>query len=316
MLIGVDLGGTTMKAGLFKSDFTLIDEVYASTQSNRGSEVVMEQIVESIELLLNRNTGTAAVRAIGIGVPGLLDRKSGTSLFSPNFTNWDHVPVAAIVANAFDVPVVIDNDVRMNLYGEWQFGVGQGKGNLVVITIGTGLGSGIVLNNQMVYGHTSGAGEIGHMNMYREGRACNCGSSGCLGRYVSGRGIVRTVQERISAGESSIMTEWTQGNLNELTAEMVSAAFDAGDFLAQDVWKRTGELFGFGLANVINLFNPEVIVIGGGVAQAGERLLAPARQVVNQHALQLSRDSCELVQSTLLHRAGMLGAAYSASMSC
>ncbi|WP_155431211.1 ROK family protein [Secundilactobacillus folii] len=310
MFIGVDLGGTNIKIGLLDDDLHVQDRLKVTTESETNSQVVMTNLVNGIKkIIAQTGTSTTQVRAIGIGVPGQMDIKSGVSIFSPNFFNWDNVPVAEIVQNAFHIPTAIDNDVRVNLYGEWQFGAGAGKDDVLMVTLGTGLGAAMIADGRMLYGKSNSAAELGHLNMYRHGRPCACGSSGCLGRYVSARGIVKTVREHLAAHETSVMTDWVNDNEDNLTAAMVSTAYDQHDQVAREVMLETGELLGYGLSSAINLFNPERVIIGGGVAQAGDRLLQPARAVVAGHALKVAREVCDIVPAKLGPWAGMVGAA-------
>lgn len=243
-------------------------------------------------------------------------------ILSPPFSPWsfkkftkeatlfsDNIHVVNYMKNYFEFPVYIDNDVRVNLYGEWQFGAGTDYKNLILITLSTGLGSGIVNEGKVLYGTTSSAGEIGHMNMYREGRPCRCGSSGCLGRYVSAVGTVKTFTDKLEQGRSSMILEWVGEDWTTITARMISEAYDLGDSLAIEVMHETGKTLGFGLSNVINLFNPEVIIIGGGMSAAGDRLLNTVRDTVEKHALRLSSRACKIVQAKLGGQAGMIGAA-------
>lgn len=209
----------------------------------------------------------------------------------------------------YDFPTFIDNDVRANLYGEWQQGAGRGYNNLVLITLGTGLGSGIVNDGKVIYGTSYSAGEIGHMNMYRHGRPCKCGSSGCLGRYVSAIGMVNTFKEKLKEGRTSIIQTWTKDQVEQITALMISEAYELGDALSMEVMQETGTILGFGLANVVNILNPDLIIVGGGMAAAGDKLLQPVRETVHQHALKLSSSKCKIVQAELGSRAGTIGAA-------
>lgn len=312
-IIGVDLGGTNIKVSVFDAKFKKLGENRAPTGAADGWQAVLERIDGCTRELLDQYSLTMEqVAAAGMGIPGLMDRKVGISQFSPNFTDWKDVPVSAWFREKWGVPVFIDNDVRVNLYGEWKFGAGRDRENLVLLTLGTGLGSGIVMDGRVLYGATGSAGEVGHMNMYREGRPCRCGSSGCLGRYVSALGMLRTFREKLDSGRESVVSNWVK-NSEEITAKMISEAFDLGDSTAIETLTETGELLGFGLVNLINLFNPERVIIGGGMAAAGERLLAPARKVVQEHALEISRNACDLVTAQLGDAAGMLGAAYYAS---
>lgn len=308
--IGVDLGGTNIKSSIFTKDFTLVQQRRDDTQADKGSKVVLQRMLESIlQLLKSTNIETKDVECIGIGVPGLLNRFTGISQFSPNFLDWENVNVSSFFEENLHIRTFIDNDVRMNLYGEWYFGAARDKKNVVLLTLGTGLGSGVVIDGNVLYGTTSCVGEIGHMNMYREGRNCRCGSSGCLGRYVSAIGLVRTIKEKIESGQKSILQEWTNNNLDKITAKMASDAFDEDDRVAVEAFHETGEILGFGLVNVINLYNPEIIVIGGGMSAAGDRLLKSTRAVIEARALKISREACQIVLATLGDSSGMLGAA-------
>ena len=309
-LIGIDLGGTNIKSAIFTVNFEKIAECRMDTQAEKGSEMVLLRMLKSIkELLIVSNIKESQIRCIGIGVPGLLDNKAGISKFSPNFSNWENVHVSEWFESKLKLPTFIDNDVRMNLYGEWSLGAGKGKKNVVLVTLGTGLGSGVILDENVLYGATGSVGEIGHMNMYRSGRECRCGSSGCLGRYVSALGILRTLKEKIQGGKQSVIYDWVNGDYDKITAQMISKAFDEGDPVAMNTLYETGEVLGYGLVNVINLYNPECIIIGGGVSAAGDRLLKRTREIVEEKALRISRNACEIVTSSLGDASGMLGAA-------
>lgn len=313
-IMGMDLGGTNIKTSLFTKDFSVVAEQRTPTMVSLGSEGVLQRMADNIrELLLKAGAAAEEVEVMGMGVPGLLDIEKGISLFSPNFPQWENVPIAGWFKERLGIPVFIDNDVRVNLYGECYFGAGKGKKNVVLLTLGTGLGAGVMIDGHILYGATGSMGEIGHMNMYREGRPCRCKSSGCLGRYVSALGLLRTVKEKIEAKEKTVLTDWVK-DPEEITAEMVSRAFDEGDQLAREAMEETGEILGFGLVNVINLYNPECVIIGGGMSAAGERLLSKAREVVDTHALEISRKACTIVTASLGDASGMLGAAKAASI--
>ncbi|MCM3783499.1 ROK family protein [Neobacillus mesonae] len=309
-IIGVDLGGTNIKAAIFTTEFRTLTEISRPTEAAKGSGHVLSRMVDTIRELLNSmNLTEADIECMGMGIPGLLDPQEGLSIFSPNFPNWENVHVVNEMKQHFQFPAYIDNDVRVNLYGEWRHGAGTGYRNIFLITLGTGLGSGIVNDGRVLYGTTSSAGEIGHMNMYREGRPCKCGSSGCLGRYASAIGMVNTLIEHLERGQQSVIKEWIAGDYTKITAKMISDAYDLGDQTAINVMHETGRILGFGLSNVINLFNPEIVIIGGGMSAAGERLIGAVRDTVSHHALKLSREACRIEQAQLGGKAGMIGAA-------
>ncbi|MBU3216055.1 ROK family protein [Clostridium estertheticum] len=309
-IIGVDLGGTNIKVALFNLDLKLIVEVRKSTEAQNGPAYVLNKIIHIVEDMIgDLNITEKSIYCMGMGIPGLLDPYEGKSFFSPNFPGWENIHVVNEMKKKFHFPVFIDNDVRVNLYGEWLYGAGLNSKNLILITLGTGLGSGIVMDGKVMYGETASAGEIGHMNMYREGRPCKCGSSGCLGRYVSAVGMVNTFIEKLNKGRNSIIEEWVNYDNSNIEAHMISKAYDLHDNLAIEVIHETGRILGFGLANVINLFNPEIIIVGGGMSLAGDRLLNTVRETINDHALKISSNACRVVQAKLGDCAGMIGAA-------
>lgn len=309
-IIGIDLGGTNIKAGLFTGHRKLVREQSVPTEAAQSPAHVLTRIRGTADRLMREEgIGPTDIAAMGLGIPGLLDPETGLSIFSPNFPGWENIHIVREMGEHYDFPVFIDNDVRVNMMGEWKHGAGRGVDNLLLLTLGTGLGSGIVHEGKVVYGTTFSAGEIGHMNMYRQGRPCRCGSSGCLGRYVSAVGMVNTFKEKLDTGRTSIIESWTQGEREKITALMISEAYDAEDELAVEVMHETGDLLGYGLSNVINLLNPELIIIGGGMAAAGERLLGSVRASVNSHALQLPAGKCRIVQAELGSSSGIWGAA-------
>lgn len=308
--IGVDLGGTNIKVSVFDTKFRKSGEKRTPTEVNYGSEHVLIRIYNTITDLLDElHLNTEDVLCMGMGVPGILDIQNGISRFSPNFPKWEEVPIVAWMENHLKVPTYIDNDARVNLYGEWKFGAGKNRRNVLMITLGTGLGGAAVVDGRVIYGATGSAGEIGHINMYRQGRECRCGSSGCLGRYVSALGILRTFQEKVREGRSSIICDWVEDDLEKVTADMLSRAYDESDPVAIETMQETGELLGYGLCAVYSLYNPEIIIFGGGMANMGDRLLQYTKDVLDSHALRIPYGSCTIVTAVLGDAAGMLGAA-------
>lgn len=308
--IGVDLGGTNIKVAVFDDSFRKIGEKRSPTEVNYGSAHVLVRILNTITELLDELSLTAAdIRCMGMGVPGILDIENGISRFSPNFPKWEEVPIVAWMENHLGIPTYIDNDARVNLYGEWKFGAGKNRKNVLMITLGTGLGAAAVVDGRVIYGATGSAGEIGHINMYRQGRECRCGSSGCLGRYVSALGILRTFREKVEEGRHSIICEWVKDDLGAVTADMLSRAYDEGDPVVTETIQETGELLGYGLCAVFSLYNPEIIIVGGGMSKMGDRLLQYTRDVLDSHALRIPYSACTIVTAVLGDAAGMLGAA-------
>ncbi len=308
--IGVDLGGTNIKISVFNETFRKVGEKRSPTEVNYGSEHVLVRIYNALTDLLGELSLTAEdIRCMGMGVPGILDIQNGISRFSPNFPKWEEVPIVAWMENHLGIPTYIDNDARVNLYGEWKFGAGKNRRNVLMLTLGTGLGGAVVMDGRVLYGATGSAGEIGHINMYRNGRPCRCGSSGCLGRYVSALGMLRTFREKVESGKNSIICDWVHDDLDSVTADMLSSAYDEGDPVVTETMQETGELLGYGLCAVFSLYNPEIIIVGGGMSNMGDRLLQYTRDILDSHALRIPYGACTIVTAVLGDAAGMLGAA-------
>jgi len=236
------------------------------------------------------------IEAVGIGVPGLHSSKTGVIEISPNIPCLHHVNLETLVADQVHLPVISENDANAGAYAESQCGAGAGCGYMVYLTLGTGLGSGIVLNGRLYTGTSGYGGELGHTIIDPCGRVCTCGRRGCLESIVSGTGIVATAREKMKPDETQ-------------TAEMVFEAAIRGDARARWVFAETGKWLGIACANLINLLNPEVIVVAGGVMASGEMLLEPAIASARVHALGPSLLDCRIVQSKLWPDAGVIGAA-------
>jgi glucokinase len=245
---------------------------------------------------------------VGIGSPGPLNRETGTVINTPNL-GWRNFPLRDLIANAVNLPAVLDNDANCATYGEWWLGAGRNIGTLIGITLGTGIGGGIVLNGEIFHGVSDSAGEIGHMTIEANGRKCPCGNYGCLEAYASGPAISRRAIEGLDAGADSLLTDLVRGNLEEITAATVYEAVINGDPYANEVMRETAKFLGAGVANVINIFNPDMVVISGGVTKAGDHLFVPLRAEVRRRAFKSALDACEICAASLPGTAGVIGAA-------
>ena len=245
---------------------------------------------------------------VGIGSPGPLDRASGVVVETPNL-GWQNFPLRKLISEAVDLPAWLDNDANCAAYGEWWLGAGKGTRCLVVVTIGTGIGGGVVLDGALYHGVSDAAGEIGHMTIQFNGRKCACGNYGCLEAYASGPNIAARDIDGIEAVADSNLVELVGGEFGRFTAATVFDGAAAGDPYANEVSAETAKILGAGLANVINIFNPDAIVITGGVTRAGEHLLKPLRAAVRQRAFRSASEACRIVTGGLPESAGMVGAA-------
>ncbi len=313
-LVGVDLGGTNIAVGVLPIDGGDVLALRTQpTEAHKGAKFVVDRIVamieESIAEVLSKHGGTREdFGGIGIGSPGPLDRRSGTVINTPNL-GWRNFPLRDLISNAVGLPATLDNDANCATYGEWWLGAGRGVDTLVGLTLGTGIGGGIVLNGEIFHGVTDAAGEIGHMTIDSTGRKCKCGNYGCLEAYASGPAIALRAIEGIEAGAESMLPDLVGGRLEEITAATVYEAVVLGDPYANEVMKETAKFLGAGVANIINILNPEMIVIAGGVTRAGDHLFVPLRAEVRRRAFRVAEEACQIVSAQLTGRAGVIGAA-------
>lgn len=310
-VLGVDIGGTNLSVGLVpRSGGAPARRLVRPTDASRGGEAVTDTVVDLLRKVMDEAgvDPERDVAGIGIGCPGPLDRASGLVLTTPNL-GWKNFPVRDLIAEPLGLPAVLDNDANCATYGEWWMGAGRGVQTLVGLTVGTGVGGGIVLGGKVLHGASDAAGEIGHMTINYGGRRCKCGNYGCLEAYASGPNIASRAVEGIEAGERSSLPDLVEGDLERITAETVSEAVLAGDAFATGVLLETARHLGVGLANLINLVNPEVVVIAGGVTRAGDALLDPLRAEVRRRAFLPAVSACRIMAAQLGADAGVIGAA-------
>ena len=313
-IVGVDLGGTNIVVGLLPIEGgDVLGFRTHPTEGHRGPKHVVDRMVAMVEEAIAEVTSQAgttrgAVAGVGIGSPGPLDRKTGTVINTPNL-GWRNFPLRDLVANAVKLPCTLDNDANCATYGEWWLGAGRGTQTLVGLTLGTGIGGGIVLNGEIFHGCSDVAGEIGHMTIDSNGRRCKCGNYGCLEQYASGPAIAIRAVEGLEAGAESMLTEMVDGRMEDITAATVYEATVLGDPYANEVMKDTAKFLGAGVASIINILNPEMVVIAGGVTRAGEHLFEPLRAEVRRRAFRSAQECCRIVSAELPGTAGVVGAA-------
>lgn len=305
--IGIDVGGTNVKIALV-DEGKIIYSNSVPTYAQMGYEYTVNNIKQAIrDLMKETETTSADIKGIGFDFPGQVDYKTGVVKLAPNIPGWVNVPIAQMIEEAFHIPTRIDNDVRCAALGEMNFGAGKGCQNFVCITVGTGIGSGLVVNGQLVRGAANAAGEIGHIKLQmKDGPICGCGDTGCLEAFASGPSIVAMAQDYLKSGKSTKFREMAGDG--EITPYIVAKAAEAGDPVAKRIFTIIGEYVGMGLVSVINLLNPEKVIIGGGVAEAGDLLLEPIRKTVMERAMVVARESVEIVPAELGNSAGVIGA--------
>jgi glucokinase len=304
--VGIDIGGTSIKAGL-------VDETGRVLESRRALTIAddLNAFISTLTELIREFQKTAAIDAIGIGVPGLRSSKTHIIETSPNIRCLRKTNLEQLVADQVHIRTVSENDANAAAYGEYICGAGVGCRYLAHLTLGTGLGSGFILNGSLYNGPSGFGGEFGHtvIRVTSPGdtgtRMCGCGNEGCLETFVSATGIVTTAEERMKSAPGSRL----HGMERPLTSERIYQAAAEGDATAQEVFRETGTYLGIACANLMNLLNLEMIVLGGGVMAAGDLLLCSARAAAERSAFPASYGDCQIVQSKLWPNAGMIGAA-------
>jgi len=305
VLVGIDLGGTNIKVGLVSPEGRLLGEKRAPTDVPRGAKAAADAMVRlANELLVERGLSVQDVAAAGIGSPGPLNTRTGRIVKTPNLVGWDDAPLASWVAEGLGVPAFLEGDANAACWGEHWIGAGRGVENMVMITLGTGVGGAVIVNGELVRGVDDTGGHIGHVVVEPGGYQCGCGSKGCLEAYASAPATARRFLEAVKRGETSSLAP-TEG----LTAGDVHKAATAGDALARRTIELTGWYLGIVLGGLANVLNPELCCVSGGMINAGEMLFGPMRESVREHSFPLPGKRLKIVPAELGEPAGIIGAA-------
>jgi glucokinase len=313
-IVGVDLGGTKIMVGALSEDGKQhLGMRSIATHAEQGSDVVIDRIVGAIEgVILDTIAETDAARkdfiGIGMGAPGPLDRERGIVVVAPNL-GWRDLPLRDLVSGRLDLPVTLDNDANCATVGEWWQGAARGGRTVVGFTIGTGIGGGIIIDGSLFHGASDVAGEVGHTTIELNGRYCKCGNYGCLEAYASGPAIATRAREVLVREESaSALPSMVGGQLDLITAQTVYDAAKAGDAVAEEIVRDTARYLGSGIASLLNILNPDTVVVAGGVTAAGETLFAPLRAEVRRRAFRPAVEAARIVAAELPGTAGVVGA--------
>jgi len=305
---GVDLGGTKIFTLVTLPDGREASSDLRPTLADQGPEAVIGRIIDSVRASLAAAGATEAeLAAVAVASPGTIDHERGIVRDPPNLPGWRKVLLVQALQDAFRVPVALENDANAAALGEHTFGAGRGFRHMVFITVSSGVGGGIILDGRLYRGATGAAGEVGHMVLDEDGPACGCGQRGCLEALASGTAIAARAAALATKGKSPVLARLAHDS-PPLTAEDVGRAAAEGDAVARGVIEEAGRYLGLGLVNLVHVFNPHGIVIGGGVSRMGDLILEPARKVVRQRCFPLSQEGLKIVVGALGDRAGALGA--------
>jgi glucokinase len=313
-IIGVDLGGTNIVVGAMSADGKQHFAMRSiPTGAESGAEGVADRIVGLIEgvvldTLAETNSSRRDVIGVGVGAPGPLDREKGLVVVAPNL-GWKNFPLRDRISERLRLPVTLDNDANCATVGEWWQGAARGGTNVVGMTIGTGIGGGVIIDGKLFHGASDVAGEIGHTTIDLNGRHCKCGNYGCLEAYASGPAIATRAREVLVREETaSLLPSLVGGKLDSITAETVYKAAQQGDAVASEIVRDTARYLGAGIANLLNILNADVVVVAGGVTQAGDALFVPLRAEVRRRAFRPAVDATRIVAGELPGTAGVVGA--------
>jgi len=306
-LVGaIDMGAVHMSIALADFAARILQEHEFPFNIKDGPEVCLAQVDQNLKKLLkNRGLELSDISAVGVGVPGPVITEMGMVIDPPIMPGWDHYPILSTLEKMWGCRVTLNNDAELGALGEWAYGVGRGEKNVAYIKVGSGIGAGLILNNQIYGGTTGAAGEIGHLTIDENGPLCNCGNHGCLEAFAGGDAIAKQGQLLVNSGKKTMLSKLT---MEKITANEVVEAARRGDLYAQEILKRAGTFIGIALAGLINLFNPSIVILGGGVAQVGDLLTDPIRQAVHERAMRASEQSVRITTGMLGRRALLIGA--------
>ncbi|OON95426.1 MAG: glucokinase [Epulopiscium sp. Nele67-Bin005] len=308
--IGIDLGGTTIKVGLVDENYTIVQTAVGPTLPERGAEAVLKDTADlCFEVLNKQGISVEDIDSIGIGSPGMAIPKEGIIKHANNL-KFDNVDVRGILNKHIDLPVYVDNDANVAGLGEVICGAAKGKNSAIVVTLGTGVGGAIILDGKIFGGAFFGAGEIGHTTIrFGDGRQCSCGRTGCWEQYASANALISDAKEASEKFPHTKMIAIANG-IENINAKIVFDAIEAGDETAQDVLNQYLKYVAHGVTNLINVLQPEIVVIGGGVSAQKEKLTDPIKTFVQEEMYGGLKLDTEITYATLGNDAGIIGAAF------
>jgi glucokinase len=308
LTVGVDIGGTKVVAGVVTHEGEILDRVHRDTpHRSKNPDVVEDTIVEAVLDLAERHE----IHAVGIGAAGFIDAERATVLFAPHLS-WRNEPLRDAVSARLRLPVVVENDANAAVWAEWRFGAGRSESHLVCVNLGTGIGGAMIVNGALQRGRFGVAGEFGHMQVVPDGRRCECGNRGCWEQYASGNVLVREARELAASGSpvAHALLERAGGDATAITGPMVTEVAQAGDPAARELFEEVGRWLGVGMANLAAAVDPGTFVVGGGVSEAGDLLIVPAREAFARSLTgRRFRPEARIVQAALGNAAGLVGAA-------
>lgn len=316
-VVGVDLGGTNIVSLLMTGEGEIVGRDTRPTLAKEGKDKAIFQIVNSVKRILEESEAKLGISSksiigLGIGSPGPLSIKKGLIHFAPNLPGWTNVPLVDILRDRLSLPIFLENDANAAVLGEWWMGAGKDVDNLVLLTLGTGIGGGIIIQGEVLHGAWDTAAEIGHMIIHEGGLVCGCGKKGCLEAYASATGVIKRTLAAIREGKKSILADATKNRWENITCELVYKAAEKGDSLSRWIVEETARYLGIGIASIVNVLNPEMVILSGGMIAAGALIFKPVRKYARENALAAAIEGVEIVSAALGGNSGAIGAAATA----
>lgn len=307
---GIDIGGTNVKFGLFDNTGKVLFKEQRPTMAEKGPTPLLHMITNIAERLLYFAAEEGyPVKWVGVGSPGAIDYKTGQVIGPcPNIEGWQGTEIGASMRERLNMPIYVDNEVNAMALAEVRFGAAIGARSVVCVTVGTGVGGGVIIDGKVVHGASSSAGELGHMTIDVNGPRCACGNYGCIESFCSSRAIMARTKSHLNNGLTDIFNEVLEGSLENLTIKKLFAAARRGDSIAAEVVTETARYLGAGLAGVVNLLNPEVVVIGGGIADGGAGFVEAVTQEIKRRAFSSAVSKLIVAKAALGNDAGFMGA--------
>jgi glucokinase-like ROK family protein len=306
LVAAIDMGATHLSVALGDFSARILEETEIAFRIDSGPEECLRDANRILnQLLQKRGLSANDLAGIGVGVPGPVVADLGTVMAPPIMPGWDRYPIRATFESEWNTAVTLNNDAELGALGEWAYGAGRGEKNLAFIKVGSGIGAGLIINQQIYGGTTGSAGEIGHLTIEENGPLCACGNHGCLEAFAGGHAIALQARKLVTSGKRTLLSE---NNADFITARDVVEAARRGDWDAQEILKRSGTFIGIAIAGLINLINPSIVIIGGGVAQVGDLLTGPIRQAVHERSLRASEHSVRITTAMLGRRSTLIGA--------
>ncbi|MCJ7559025.1 ROK family protein [Candidatus Bathyarchaeota archaeon] len=311
-VVGVDLGATNIVSLLISRDGEVVARDTRETMGEKGKKRAFSQIVNSARNVIGEGErsgiSSKSILGMGIGGPGPLNSDGGVIHLAPNIPGWINTYLVKELEDELKLNVFLENDANAAALGEWWLGAGRDVDNLVLLTLGTGVGGGIIIDGEVLHGARNTAGEIGHMIIRKGGLLCGCGNRGCLEAYASARSVVKRTLAAIKEGKKTILTDLVKNKLKDITCKLVYDTARKGDSLCKWVVEETGRYLGIGITNIVNIINPEMVILGGGMANAGDLLFEPVRKYVREHSFTAAMEGVKIVPAALGVNAGAIGA--------